>query len=155
MSCAHSTLLLAADNSQLVEIYRSQLALSPFDTTHNQDNQLSPSLKLAIGPILDQNLDAWRRKNNKELLKETGQSISHDIKATRLRWAEYVAHFFFISRSLPLGLGFVKTPRHGPGRTPQCASGGRVRLEEKKRLMRPSSRRVAWNPVTISLMRSN
>ncbi|CAH1399362.1 unnamed protein product [Nezara viridula] len=36
-------------------------------------------LRTITGAICDQSTDTWRRKTNKELLTETGQSISHDI----------------------------------------------------------------------------
>ncbi|CAH1402610.1 unnamed protein product, partial [Nezara viridula] len=43
------------------------------------------------GVVWDQIINTRRRKINKELLTETGQSISHDMKAQRLRWEGHVA----------------------------------------------------------------
>ncbi|CAH1406955.1 unnamed protein product [Nezara viridula] len=43
------------------------------------------------GAIWDQSTNTWRRKINNELLTETDQSISQDMKARRLRLARHVA----------------------------------------------------------------
>ncbi|CAH1397617.1 unnamed protein product, partial [Nezara viridula] len=46
---------------------------------------------MITGVIRDQNTNTWRRKNNKDPLTETDLTISHDMKARRLRWAGYTA----------------------------------------------------------------
>ncbi|CAH1397930.1 unnamed protein product [Nezara viridula] len=68
---------------------------------------------MIIGAIWDQSTNTWRRKTNKELLTETGQSISHDMKARRLRWTGHVA------RSNPSGSLYITMNASIEGRRPQ------------------------------------
>ncbi|CAH1401212.1 unnamed protein product [Nezara viridula] len=67
------------------------MALEGGDVTSPLVQHISVQFYTLTGAISDQSTNTWRRETNKELLTELGQSIFHDMKAQRLRWASHVA----------------------------------------------------------------
>ncbi|CAH1404093.1 unnamed protein product [Nezara viridula] len=73
----------------------------------SDENFARQILHTITGAVWDHNTNTWRRNINKGLLTETGESISHDMKARKLRWPEYKLGAFYLEVSRACCIGAI------------------------------------------------